>query len=1168
MKAYRSTSDPNIVPLTHAALSVRNATTTPENKRLSALTDDNHDSKRDSQVSTTSTNASAKGRRRKTHIGPWLLGSDIGKGGCGKVRKVKHSLTGQVAAAKIISKKIAETARAESLLNLVEAQKVGNGVLGLPNSRVMPFGVEREVVIMKLLEHPNIVKLYDVWENRNELYLVMEHVDGGELFEYVGKVGCLREDETVWVFRQVVAALLHCHRLGIHHRDLKPENILLDSSDHPQVKLIDFGMAALQPVGQNLTTPCGSIHYAAPEVFERNYDGSKVDVWSLGVILYVMLTGNTPFAYDVNTMKNDTERWYRLIKAGKFEIPNHVSPQAADLIRKMLVPDPRRRILLEECWTHPLVRTYNRIWSNEPRENELDYWIGPRPVIENWTLDRESDIEREILINLRCLWHSVDEVDIVQKLLNKEPNQEKYFYSALQKHRDEQLENYVGSVDAMGYSSSDYHHVKAPQPEELPPVPASAYLRTKSQFSIMDDREVKDVKQSRTSLKGTASVSSYDPYRSSRSRLVQDHARDSPRDRSHSRHKRAKLGQSTTSRPGTATSRISMLKAEARHGSRSSSRTSLRVPSSSPLMPTGRRSRSMSRASVASSYFASSPPGDVVRPASRSKRSVQFGGHTRHSSITTSYKTLPNLREDSTPPQTPIHQKPSLDSRLLAHKLNSSPATMTGDLVRSKKESTTAGPSAIRSRKPRTQSQVLDNEARKISTELEKYCEEVFYRSSGSSSQPIETARVYRTPPASIFQHQSILSQNIEDRALMLDGAGASETPNTYIAKELAETRKRLAARYASDEFAKSPVYQEVLAHLDSLLSGNGKNSSAGSTELPRAGDHVHALPMISEETKSSDSPFRLDNDILSQPKDRKMAITQPVIFPQPSIRMVNHSSPSKPAPLVIRKSSGGTTGSVSTSDTSSRRGQRHHAGQSTMQQDDKRSQTAPSSPLTLISEGSYRDDVKVGDAKPSRMRGWFGRKRLASGESEPKSPTSPRGMRFADLDDRMKPDSRAINQPATSSLAMTKVDNKSGFFAFLRKKRTASANARLAMGRSDDENDTEDSFPTISVNSNQRRLQPSDVQKQMEARDLGVQQNWLARFFNIKPASKIICFQRGRGVARQELFRLLRSWRMYGMKDILLDRNRNLIWGGLATPNCESLLSSTAMSAILNQLN
>lgn len=134
------------------------------------------DSKRISQISSTSTDATARGRRKKTHIGPWQLGADVGKGGCGKVRKVRHKVTGQEAAAKIISKRVAESARAESLASLVESSRKSNAGALAAGANIIPFGIEREVVIMKLLKHPNVVQLFDVWENRNELYVLQSYL--------------------------------------------------------------------------------------------------------------------------------------------------------------------------------------------------------------------------------------------------------------------------------------------------------------------------------------------------------------------------------------------------------------------------------------------------------------------------------------------------------------------------------------------------------------------------------------------------------------------------------------------------------------------------------------------------------------------------------------------------------------------------------------------------------------------------------------------------------------------------------------------------------------------------------------------------------------------------------------------------------------------------------
>lgn len=144
--------------------------TSPQNKRLSNIAAEEmqpHNSKRDSQISNTSTNASYSNRRRKTHIGPWQLGKTIGRGGCSRVRLVRHSATGQYGAAKIISKATAEKVRALSLANLIQSAEQEPSLH--PTGKMIPFGLEREICIMKLLDHPNIVRLYDIWENRDEL---------------------------------------------------------------------------------------------------------------------------------------------------------------------------------------------------------------------------------------------------------------------------------------------------------------------------------------------------------------------------------------------------------------------------------------------------------------------------------------------------------------------------------------------------------------------------------------------------------------------------------------------------------------------------------------------------------------------------------------------------------------------------------------------------------------------------------------------------------------------------------------------------------------------------------------------------------------------------------------------------------------------------------------
>lgn len=163
-----------------------------------------------------------------------------------------------------------------------------------PDGSVLNKKLDREIAIMKLVQHPNVMSLFDVFESQDELYLVLELVDGGELFDYLVKQGRLKEMEALKFFQQIIAGLDYCHKHLICHRDLKPENLLLDSNK--TIKIADFGMASLQVTGKMLETSCGSPHYASPEIIRGvKYDGAKADIWSTGIILYALLTGNLPF---------------------------------------------------------------------------------------------------------------------------------------------------------------------------------------------------------------------------------------------------------------------------------------------------------------------------------------------------------------------------------------------------------------------------------------------------------------------------------------------------------------------------------------------------------------------------------------------------------------------------------------------------------------------------------------------------------------------------------------------------------------------------------------------------------------------------------------------------------------------------------------------------------
>ncbi|KAM6917015.1 MAP/microtubule affinity-regulating kinase 3a isoform 15-T16 [Lycodopsis pacificus] len=252
---------------------------------------------------------------QQPHVGNYRLLKTIGKGNFAKVKLARHILTGREVAIKIIDK---------TQLN--------------PNSLQKLF---REVRIMKILNHPNIVKLFEVIETERTLYLVMEYASGGEVFDYLVAHGRMKEKEARAKFRQIVSAVQYCHQKHIVHRDLKAENLLLDADMN--IKIADFGFSNEFTMGNKLDTFCGSPPYAAPELFQgKKYDGPEVDVWSLGVILYTLVSGSLPF--DGQNLKELRERVLR----GKYRIPFYMSTDCENLLKRFLVLNPSKRGTLEQ----------------------------------------------------------------------------------------------------------------------------------------------------------------------------------------------------------------------------------------------------------------------------------------------------------------------------------------------------------------------------------------------------------------------------------------------------------------------------------------------------------------------------------------------------------------------------------------------------------------------------------------------------------------------------------------------------------------------------------------------------------------------------------------------------------------------------------------------------
>ncbi|KIJ20669.1 hypothetical protein PAXINDRAFT_174169 [Paxillus involutus ATCC 200175] len=345
-------------------------------------------------------------------IGLWKVGRTIGKGSSGRVRIARHSKTGQYAAVKIVSKHV--------LMNSVNKL--------VDSAEHMLLSIEREIVIMKLIDHPNIMRLYDVWETSTDLYLILEYVEGGELFDYLCNKGRLATSEALGYFQQIISAVDYCHRFNIAHRDLKPENLLMDKDKN--IKVADFGMAAWQASTNNglLQTACGSPHYAAPEVIMgKEYNGRSSDIWSCGVILFALLAGRLPFDDE------DLATLLEKVKSGKFDMPTSFDPMAKDLISKMLQRDVENRITIPQILEHPF------FLSQEPKainQNMPGLDAIARPI------GREQEIDQDIFANLQTLWHGTPEQDILDSLKSDTPNWQKGVYHLLIQYRTKHLENY------------------------------------------------------------------------------------------------------------------------------------------------------------------------------------------------------------------------------------------------------------------------------------------------------------------------------------------------------------------------------------------------------------------------------------------------------------------------------------------------------------------------------------------------------------------------------------------------------------------------------------------------------------------------------------------------------------------------------------------------------
>ncbi|OAA67641.1 Serine/threonine-protein kinase domain protein [Cordyceps fumosorosea ARSEF 2679] len=1047
--------------------------------RVSAIVNEHQASEEDkrmSQASYASTSSSHSKKNYKTHIGPWQLGRTLGKGSSARVRLCRHNITNQLAAVKIVNRRMAYLVQDSSLAALSK----WDSHLPEPSDGHMrvPMAIEREVAILKLIEHPNIMKLYDIWENRSEIYLILEYIDQGDLFTFINTKGRLSEQIAIFFFRQMISAIAYCHSFNVCHRDLKPENILITAD--LQIKIADFGMAALhQTATHQLATACGSPHYAAPELLKnRQYRGDKADIWSMGVILYAMLSATLPFDDpDLRVMMGKT-------KKGVYEMPKHISPDAEDLIRRMLQVNPERRINLQEIWNHPLVQKY----SYQDDFGDLTSQILGKgfkydPVPRN-------EIDPQLLRQLRSMWHMFNEEALAHKLTSEQRNDQKAFYWLLHDYRDKQLEDFKPEL---AHSMSDYHHMKPSiwkkrvstchfsQPR------ANGHGRSISRFTVISNAAEGD----------DATVVSYDPYRAS-GRL---------------QHCDSKVGHTkVVVHRDNAAAPV----AQARPRSASSANVRrVRANSTKGAAPAKLGSAKGSVTSLSSRQGTPSRTG----PGLRHKRAVDFS-HIRKRSNSTS-----NVQNVARRPGTASSS--AREQAVPLQQLRSNiPAVPRVPAVYKRRQSDT--PAVVKNA-----SALFRDELRNFSNDIARNCDEAF-RSSLTYDDSVMSENEKNTRDSTPFSFTAVSpsvateatefsSKSWQHRPLPALPALPAEDGGLSDATTAADSRPSSGEGYGSDgEYivdgtTQRSVSLSVPRHVDRRsVSAPAANANAKKTSV---------LPSINENSGTGNMPNDKSRTVSAPQASSKRVSdsTQDIQFlnnVENTIRMVVDSPVGQgehkaaEAPVVKRKV---------TKEELGRKLHLHIAYNA-----DRAVEPGPQAPgEEPLSGGGVR-----------RMRSWFRRVSKTDSEQE----TSPQG-----IESQKSPSLSHSSQEPQSATTDGSSKKRAFSFPFWKNGRAQEQDTAA------DGEHTERERPLSTSSQAHRKSSAVATVKSSGSgtqRSIDVKQNWLTRLFRVKPATSHICMNLSRRRARQEVTILLREWRRYGIRDIQVDRQRNIIFARIAAKN------------------